>query len=130
MVLNEDLIAFLGALLLVLNIMNILFTWWRTRGQSLEKREKEISAQFEQLSQERKADGERMERLDARIASMEQSMRILPGRDDLHELQLSMRSMQGDMKALTAVMEGNAQIMTRIETVVGRHEQHLLDGGK
>lgn len=130
MVLNEDLIAFLGALLLVLNIMNILFTWWRTRGQSLEKREKEISAQFEQLSQERKADGERMERLDARIASMEQSMRILPGRDDLHELQLSMRSMQGDMKALTAVMEGNAQIMTRLETVVGRHEQHLLDGGK
>jgi phage shock protein A len=129
-VLNEDLIAFLGALLLVLNIMNILFTWWRTRGQSLEKREKEISAQFEQLSQERKADGERMERLDARIASMEQSMRILPGRDDLHELQLSMRSMQGDMKALTAVMEGNAQIMTRLETVVGRHEQHLLDGGK
>ncbi|WP_417262611.1 DUF2730 family protein [Celeribacter sp.] len=130
MVLNEDLIAFLGALLLVLNIMNILFTWWRTRGQSLEKREKEISAQFEQLSQERKADGERMERLDGRIASMEQSMRILPGRDDLHELQLSMRSMQGDMKALTAVMEGNAQIMTRLETVVGRHEQHLLDGGK
>ena len=47
----------------------------------------------------------------------------------MHQLHLAMKEMQGEMKTTAAVMEGNNKIMSRLEDIVARHENHLLDGG-
>lgn len=60
---------------------------------------------------------------DQRITALEQSMRSLPVKDDLHGVQLALSEMRGDLREMRA-------IMGRMETIVTRHEDHLLDGGK
>ncbi|KAB6715845.1 DUF2730 family protein [Roseobacter sp. TSBP12] len=118
-----DVISILAAVLTLLSIANILYTWWRTRDKDVEKRDQAIEERF-------KVGSARMDRLDGRVASVEQALRGQPTREDLHELHLSLKEMQGEMKAMVAVMEGNSKIMSRLETIVARHEDHLLDGGK
>lgn len=111
-----DLGPALALVLAALNIVNILYTWWRTRDQNVETRFK--------------AGSERMDRLDQRLASVEQTLRAQPTKEDMHQLHLTLKEMQGEMKTMAAVIEGNNKIMERLETVVQRHENHLLDGGK
>ncbi|QFQ88253.1 DUF2730 family protein [Paracoccus kondratievae] len=106
----------LAVVLTVLSIVNIIYTWWRTRDQNVETRFK--------------AGSERMDRLDARLASVEQTLRAQPSKEDLHQLHLTIKEMQGEMKTMNAIMEGNNKIMARLETIVARHEDHLLDGVK
>ena len=38
--------------------------------------------------------------------------------------------MRGELKEMRAVMEGNTKIMARVENIVARHEDHLLEGRK
>jgi hypothetical protein len=111
-----DLGPALALVLAALNIINIVYTWWRTRDQNVETRFK--------------AGSERMDRHDQRLASVEQALRSAPTKDDVHALQLSLEATRGDIRTMTAVMEGNNQIMGRLETIVARHEDHLLDGAK
>jgi hypothetical protein len=54
----------------------------------------------------------------------------MPGKDDMHSLQLELVKQTGSLNEMRAVMEGNAKIMARLEAIVTRHENHLLDGGK
>lgn len=72
----------------------------------------------------------RMDRLDARVVRTEDTLNIMPGKDDMHGLQLELVKQTGAMNEMRAVMAGNAKIMERLETIVSRHEAHLLDGGK
>ncbi|MDQ1847684.1 DUF2730 family protein [Gemmobacter fulvus] len=111
-----DLGPALALTLAALNIVNILYTWWRTRDQNVETRFR--------------AGSERMDRLDTRLASVEQTLRAQPSKDDLHQLQLALKEVQGELKTMTAIMEGNNKIMERLEGIVARHENHLLDGAK
>lgn len=111
-----DLGPALAITLAALNIVNILYTWWRTRDQNVETRFR--------------AGSERMDRLDGRLASVEQTLRAQPTKEDMHQLHLAMKEMQGEMKTMAAVMEGNNKIMSRLEDIVARHENHLLDGAK
>jgi hypothetical protein len=53
----------------------------------------------------------------------------MPAKDDMHQLQISLTSMAGDMRELRAVIRGNNDVMVRLETIVTRHEDHLLSGG-
>lgn len=59
----------------------------------------------------------------ARLQAVEQSLRSVPVKDDLHGLHLSISEMRGDVREMRA-------IMARLETVVTRHEDHLLEGGR
>jgi len=72
----------------------------------------------------------RMDRHEARISRVEQTVQSMPGKDDMHALQLEAVKQTGAMEKMAAVMEGNAKITARLEAIVTRHEQHLLDGGK
>lgn len=65
-----------------------------------------------------------------RLASLEQKQTQLPSANDLHALELTMEQLKGEMRAMTATMQGQTGIMERLELIVGRHEQHLLDGSK
>lgn len=64
--------------------------------------------------------------LDQRLSSVEQSQRVLPSKDDMHELELAMERLKGEMKTMSQVMAGQSAIMERMEAIVGRHEEHLL----
>ncbi len=76
------------------------------------------------------AGSERMDRHERRITSLEQTVAALPDRGDIHKLELHMTRIGGTMERMEAVMEGNQKIMSRLELIVSRHEDHLLDGAK
>lgn len=86
-------------------------------------RKKDVDERFREGSK-------RMDRHDGRIAALEQTIQSMPEKEDIHSLQLKLAEMNGSLMQMTAVMEGNAKVMARLETVVTRHEDHLLEGGK
>lgn len=99
---------------LILSVLTVVFAWWRTRRSVVDER--------------LKAGSDRMNRHEARIAQLEQSVKAMPTREDVHNIQLAMERMNGSMGRMEAVLEGNAKIMGRLETIVSRHEDHLLQG--
>ncbi|WP_313350521.1 DUF2730 family protein [Paracoccus sp. (in: a-proteobacteria)] len=68
----------------------------------------------------------RIDRHENRLTAVESSLRELPGKEDLHGLSLSMAEMRGDMRELRASMDGHRQILSRVESVVSRQEDHLM----
>lgn len=74
--------------------------------------------------------GGRLDSSEARLASVEQTLRGMPGKDDIHAVHLSLAAMSGDLKTMQATMSGSNEIMKRLETIVTRHEDHLLGGAK
>lgn len=65
-----------------------------------------------------------------RLSSIEQELADNPGRKDMHELHIALSEMRGDLKEMRATMRGNNEVMRRLETIVSRHEDHLLEGAK
>ncbi|PCH70272.1 MAG: hypothetical protein COC12_08435 [Rhodobacteraceae bacterium] len=98
---------------LLLNLLTLAFVWYRTRRQVVD---------------ERFHDGrKRMDSFDLDIAALKQSVAAMPGRDDIHELQMTMSEMGGDMKAMRANMKAVADSLARQESVSARHEDYLRD---
>jgi hypothetical protein len=108
---------------IVLALAGVIYTWWRTRDRNVEDKFTGVSGQF-------KAGSDRMALIEARCASLEQTVRSLPAREDMHGLTLALSDMKGELKAMRAEMAGTAAIMGRVEDVVSRHEQHLMDSRK
>ena len=72
----------------------------------------------------------RIDRHETRLTATEQTVAGLPGANSIHDLRLELAGMKGELREMRAVMEGNAAIMGRLETIVTRHEDHLLDGAR
>ena len=72
--------------------------------------------------------GKRLDDHNLRINGMEQAQRALPNSKDMHELELAMEQLKGELKTMSAVMSGQSAIMERLEAIVSRHENHLLKG--
>ncbi len=99
-----------------LSIAAMIYTFFASR-------QKDVDARFKDGSK-------RMDRHEARIAKMEQTIHAMPGKDDMHSLQLELVKQTGSLDEMRAVMDGNAKIMARLEAIVSRHEDYLLDGSK
>lgn len=113
---NYDLIkVLLDSGSFIVALAAIIIAFFRTRQSKMNERFK--------------AGSERMDRHEARLARIEQTVSALPSKDDIHKIELSMSQMAGALSRMEAVMEGNANIMTRLETIVTRHEDHLLKKG-
>ncbi len=95
-----------------LTIWNMLASGSRANSRAIEEQGKSLAAHH------------------LRLSSLEQGRAQLPSTSDLHALELTMEQLKGEMRAMTATMQGQTGIMERLELIVGRHEQHLLDGGK
>lgn len=74
--------------------------------------------------------GQRLVDHDQRITALEQAQSSMPTKDDMHALHLGVSEMRGDMKEMRAVISGSSQVMGRLEKIVTRHEDFLLDGAK
>ena len=86
-------------------------------------RRKDVDARFKEGS-------ERMDRHDTRISSLEHHLKEMPDKDDVHALQLELARMSGAIGEIRVMMDGNSKIMARLENIVSRHEDHLLEGSK
>jgi chromosome segregation ATPase len=107
----------------ILTVVTIVYTWWRTRDRNVDDKFKAVGERFNQGS-------ERMDRHETRLASIEQTLRGLPAKQDMHELQISITELKGELKTMAAVIDGRNRLMERLENIVERHEDHLLDGSK
>lgn len=77
---------------------------------------------------QRFADGTaRMNRHNDRLTKLEQKIDALPGKDDVHALQMTLASLVGDLKAMNATMTGMSEGVSRLENIVTRHEDHLRE---
>lgn len=68
----------------------------------------------------------RLESHAERLTGMEAALRQLPAREDLHRMEVSVTTMTGKLETVAAHLSGQRDIMTRLEAVVSRHEDHLL----
>lgn len=64
--------------------------------------------------------------VDQRVAKVEQAQQALPSKDDMHELELAMERLKGEMKTMSQVMAGHGALTERMEAILARHEEHLL----
>lgn len=97
---------------LIVTLLASLVAWFRTRHGAMDRRLDGVD--------------ERMGRHEQRIHSVEQVIQSMPGKDDLHGLSMAISDMRGDMREMRAAMQGQGQIMTRLEAVVSRQEDHLM----
>lgn len=49
-----------------------------------------------------------------------------PSREDIHAFALSITEMRGELRVIAVEMKGQSELMERLESVVGRHEDHLM----
>lgn len=73
---------------------------------------------------------ERLDRHEARVSLAEQTLQALPKKDELHQVNMTLERVAGDMREMRALMSGQQQIMVRLETVVSRQEDHLMSRPK
>lgn len=117
---NYDLIKItVDAAALLLSIGAVVVAIWRTRQSEFDKRFEKGSARMDQLTAA-------LNDHDRRIARTEQTVDGMPSREDLHRIDLHMTQMAGTLQRMEAVMEGNAKVVSRLELIVSRHEDHLL----
>lgn len=100
----------------VLSAAAAIYAWFVTRRRDVDGR------------MDRQA--ERIAGVDHRLTSLEQTVGGLPGQADLHQIALQLREMSGDMKAMGAQLQGQTDMLRRMDRTVDRHEEHMLKGGK
>lgn len=86
-------------------------------------RQKDTDARF-------KEGDERLEAVSKRVDKLENSVEALPSKEDFHKLDLALTRMDGNIQAQGITLDGLGQIMIRLERIVTRHDEHLLEGRK
>jgi hypothetical protein len=116
-----------GALALLLSLATSVWTIFSGPSRANARRHDELA----KLTDDRFAEGRaRMDRHDNRISRLEQSLQAMPTKDDMHAVALAVEGMRGRLDVMSAQMGGQKDIMERLEIIVSRHEDHLLQEGK
>lgn len=89
---------------LVLAVITILFTWFRTRRHDVDER-------FQ-------AGTKRMASAEERIHALEITVKGLPAKDDMHELQLQMARMNGHIETLTERLKPIGAMTERMQELL------------
>ena len=110
----------------ILAFFTIVFTWFRTRKSSVEKRDQEVNKRFTEIEGRLNEGARRMDRMDARLSATETKITDLPDRENFHSLELSMERMAGNFAVLSTKIESGAEFMTRVDKVLARQEEYLL----
>lgn len=100
----------------VLSLAAMVVAWYRTRRQNLDER--------------LKIGSDRMDELDRRLAAAEQNISAAASKDDLHGMQLTLVGMDGKIDVISSNTEANRDMMRRFETVLTRHDNHLLESSR
>ena len=82
-----------------------MFAWFRTRRSAVDERFKTGS--------------DRMNRHETRISKLESEVLAMPGKDDMHQLQMELVKQTGSLDKMQAVMDGGRVIVQSDVTVAG-----------
>ncbi|MAU46243.1 MAG: hypothetical protein GOVbin2371_27 [Prokaryotic dsDNA virus sp.] len=104
-----------GLMSLILSMAAMLYSWFANRGKDIDRRFREGR--------------DRMDRHESRLQALAQEQQSMPGNADLHRIELKLNSISGDMKAISATMQGMHESLKRTENTVSRHEDHLRGNG-
>lgn len=110
----EGPLAWIGALMIVISFCTTIWGIFSGPAKALAKKVDDLRSDVDDH--------------DHRLQRLEQTLQAMPSKDNFHELQITMTKMSGEMSVMRAVMEGNSAIMTRLEAVVTRHDEHLSKG--
>lgn len=99
-----------------MSIGAVVYAWFAARRKDVDGRMTEIAAQNDHHER--------------RLSSLEQVVDDMPGRGDVHRLELAMSDMTGEMKAIGAHIASQKDIMRRLESAVNIHQDHLMNGGR
>lgn len=67
---------------------------------------------------------------DRRLQRVEDKLTHTPETREVHEILVKIEGMAGDVRVLSESLKGHGEIMRRIESIVGRHEDTLIGRGK
>ncbi len=65
-------------------------------------------------------------RLETRLQSVELKQASQPTTEVMHQLELALTEIRGEMKSMGTQMEGQRAIFERLEAMVDRHDNHLM----
>ena len=82
-------------------------------------RRKDVDQRIEAVETKQSEADRKIDRIEARLET-------LPTHTDVHGLQLEVTRMNGQLQVLAEKLDGNAAIMSRLEVVVNRQEDHLI----
>lgn len=99
-----------------MSIGTMIYVFFATRRHDVDEKFKEGSKKFSDL--------------ELRVQLLEVAVQSLPQKDDMHALALTLAEINGEMKAMRAVMRAMSDSMTRTESIVMRHDEYLLGEGK
>lgn len=111
MTFNFDLTVTIGV---IVTIALAVIGWFRMRHAAIDKSIKDCGA--------------RLDRHDVRIMAAEQTLKGMPGKDEMHALGLAISDLKGSIQTMGASVEGQRQILMRVENTVSRQEDHLMRG--
>ncbi len=98
----------------LLSVGAMLFAYIRTRRQDVDDRLKALEG--------------RADKQDAKIKEVDQTIKSLPEKDDIHNMEIAITKLVGKIDVMGTHVEGQREVMKRVELVVTRHEEHLLSG--
>ncbi|SDY55103.1 DUF2730 family protein [Citreimonas salinaria] len=74
-----------------------------------------------------KIGSDRMDRHENRIARLEQTVDSLPGREELHKVQLGLTEVKGQLSSIERAMSANRDSMNALSETSRRIEDYLLN---
>lgn len=66
--------------------------------------------------------------MQGQLQSVQLKQAAQPTTETMHQLELAMEQMRGEMKTMAVQMKGQTEIMERLEAIVSRHDNHLMGG--
>ena len=90
-------------------------------------RRSDLDKRFDEVSGKVATNSEDIANLRGRTATVEQTLDQLPGKSELHKLELGIAQMSGELSKMAAVLDGQREILNRIDSTVTRHDDHLLE---
>ena len=110
------------SLSLIFAVASAFFSWWRTREAASAK----VIKGVEDKGEDAKA---KAIWLEMRMTEIERIVAGMPGSKELNGLTIALTEVRGELRTMSAIINGQEEIMKRIESSVSRHEDHLRTHG-
>ncbi|MEM8553988.1 MAG: DUF2730 family protein [Pseudomonadota bacterium] len=111
--LDGDTLKWIGST--AISLFVAIFAWVRTSRR-------DEAARFTEITR-------RLDDHDRSLALVSQEIDGMPGRDEVHRLDLQLSELSGQLQTTNANLTGQRELMGRLETVVSRLEDHMRGNG-
>ena len=99
-------------------LIGAIYTWIATR-------KKDVTQGFKDINERLNTGSKRMDQHDLDIQALAQTVAALPGKDDVHDLKLTLSDLGGDMKAMLVQTKSIIEGQQSLARTVRGHEEYL-----